>query len=122
METNSLALLVMQAAIKTISEEDKYFSRVSLRLECLFDSSYSLIRVKVQQGSFCWKYVVNYLSAYTRMPSFGLSVKSSQGELSKDGNSGATSEVALDGWDGIALEYTVDWPLQLFFTQEVLSK
>ncbi|XP_015891957.2 gamma-tubulin complex component 4 [Ziziphus jujuba] len=75
------------AAIKTISEEDKYFSRVSLR-----------------------------------MPSFGLSVKSSQGELSKDGNSGATSEVALDGWDGIALEYTVDWPLQLFFTQEVLSK
>lgn len=56
------------------------------------------------------------------MPSFGLSVKSSQGELLKDGNLGANSEIILDGWDGIALEYTVDWPLQLFFTQEVLSK
>ncbi|KAF8392581.1 hypothetical protein HHK36_022926 [Tetracentron sinense] len=34
----------------------------------------------------------------------------------------ASSEMSLDGWDGIALEYSVDWPLQLFFTQEVLSK
>ncbi|KAJ7972974.1 Gamma-tubulin complex component [Quillaja saponaria] len=85
------------AAIKTIGEEDKYFSKVSLR-----------------------------------MPSFGISVKPSQVDLPKalsqvDGNSGASlssvsSEVSLDGWDGIALEYTVDWPLQLFFTQEVLSK
>ncbi|XP_024026213.1 gamma-tubulin complex component 4 [Morus notabilis] len=75
------------AAIKTIGEEDKYFSRVCLR-----------------------------------MPSFGMTVKSSQGDLAKDGNSGATSDTAIDGWDGIALEYTVDWPLQLFFTQEVLSK
>ncbi|XP_022757962.1 gamma-tubulin complex component 4 isoform X2 [Durio zibethinus] len=76
------------AAIKTISEEDKYFSRVSLR-----------------------------------MPSFGITVKSSQVDLPKtktyiDGS----SETSLDGWDGIALEYSVDWPLQLFFTQEVLSK
>ncbi|XVF32787.1 hypothetical protein REPUB_Repub17cG0112700 [Reevesia pubescens] len=75
-------------AIKTISEEDKYFSRVSLR-----------------------------------MPSFGITVKSSQVDLPKtkmyaDGS----SETTLDGWDGIALEYSVDWPLQLFFTQEVLSK
>ncbi|KAL5561443.1 hypothetical protein UlMin_031190 [Ulmus minor] len=75
------------AAIKTISEEDKYFSRVSLR-----------------------------------MPSFGMTVKSSHGDLGKDVNSGAISETNLDGWDGITLEYTVDWPLQLFFTQEVLSK
>ncbi|KAF3436460.1 hypothetical protein FNV43_RR23552 [Rhamnella rubrinervis] len=75
------------AAIKSIGEEDKYFSRVSLR-----------------------------------MPSFGISVKSSQGELAKDGNAGPNSEIIFDGWDGIALEYTVDWPLQLFFTQEVLSK
>lgn len=56
------------------------------------------------------------------MPSFGMTVKSSQRDLLKDGKSGATSETAIDGWDGIALEYTVDWPLQLFFTQEVLSK
>ncbi|XP_062088865.1 gamma-tubulin complex component 4 [Humulus lupulus] len=75
------------AAIKTIGEEDKYFSRVSLR-----------------------------------MPLFGMTVKSSQGDLPKDGNLGGTSETTLDGWDGIALEYKVDWPLQLFFTQEVLSK
>ncbi|KAM1257364.1 hypothetical protein ACFX15_030720 [Malus domestica] len=78
------------AAIKTICEEDKYFSRVSLR-----------------------------------MPSFGMTVRSSQGDLPKaDGNSGpsASSEISLDGWDGIALEYSVDWPLQLFFTPDVLSK
>ncbi|OWM80109.1 hypothetical protein CDL15_Pgr010087 [Punica granatum] len=85
------------AAIKTISEEDKYFSRVSLR-----------------------------------MPSFGLSVKSSQLDISRGkanagGNSGAmsvntSSEASRDGWDGISLDYSVDWPLGLFFTQEVLSK
>ncbi|XP_050235659.1 gamma-tubulin complex component 4 homolog isoform X2 [Mercurialis annua] len=85
------------AAIKTIGDEDKYYSRVSLR-----------------------------------MPSFGFTVKSSQMDLPKskdysDANSGAalsnaSSEISLDGWDGIALEYAVDWPLQLFFTQEVLSK
>ncbi|XVF80959.1 hypothetical protein PTKIN_Ptkin15bG0117400 [Pterospermum kingtungense] len=84
------------AAIKIISEEDKYFSRVSLR-----------------------------------MPSFGMTVKSSQAnpktKTYTDGSSGAllsntSSETSLGGWDGIALEYSVDWPLQLFFTQEVLSK
>ncbi|XP_057461589.1 gamma-tubulin complex component 4 [Actinidia eriantha] len=83
------------AAIKTIGDEDKYFPRVSLR-----------------------------------MPAFGISVKSSQVELPKakaysEGDSSAlsdTSDMSLDGWDGIALEYSVDWPLQLFFTQEVLSK
>ncbi|XP_057782301.1 gamma-tubulin complex component 4 homolog [Salvia miltiorrhiza] len=82
------------AALKTIAEEDKYFSRVSLR-----------------------------------MP--GITVKSSHVELPKakaysDGDLGiqsdASAEMSIDGWDGIALEYSVDWPLQLFFTQEVLSK
>ncbi|CAL5423489.1 unnamed protein product [Camellia sinensis] len=84
-----------QAAIKTISDEDKYFPRVSLR-----------------------------------MPAFGISVKSSPVDLPKakaysEGDSSTlsdTAEMSLDGWDGIALEYSVDWPLQLFFTQEVLSK
>ncbi|XP_039048142.1 gamma-tubulin complex component 4-like [Hibiscus syriacus] len=70
------------AAIKTISEGDKYFFRLSLR-----------------------------------MPSFGVTMKSSQVNLSN-----GSSETSVDGWDGIALEYSVDWPLQLFFTQEVLSK
>lgn len=58
-------------------------------------------------------------------------MKSSHVELPKaktysDGDSGnqsdASAEASIDGWDGIALEYSVDWPLQLFFTQEVLSK
>ncbi|KAL2323661.1 hypothetical protein Fmac_028040 [Flemingia macrophylla] len=85
------------AALKTIGEEDKYFSKVSLR-----------------------------------MPSFGITVKSSILDLPKatssiDGSyaaslSNSSSEMSLDGWDGIALEYSVDWPLHLFFTQEVLSK
>lgn len=83
------------AAIKTIGDEDKYFSRVSLR-----------------------------------MPSSGITVASSQGGLlpKSSGDVGltyqgtASSELSLDGWDGISLEYCVDWPLQLFFSQEVLSK
>ncbi|KAL3648047.1 Gamma-tubulin complex component 4 [Castilleja foliolosa] len=82
------------AALKTIGEEDKYFPRVSLR-----------------------------------MP--GITLKSSHVELPKakaysDGDSGVQSdtsmEMSVDGWDGIAINYSVDWPLHLFFTQEVLSK
>eukprot|EP01018_Ginkgo_biloba_P006220 Gb_14684 [translate_table: standard] len=89
-----------QAAIKTIGDDDKYFSRVSLR-----------------------------------MPSLGSATSTSQGDLSRlkasgDGSSGALSSIygnsssgsSLDGWDGIALEYSVDWPLQLLFTREVLAK
>ncbi|XP_015951163.1 gamma-tubulin complex component 4 homolog isoform X1 [Arachis duranensis] len=80
------------AALKTIGEEDKYFSKVSLR-----------------------------------MPSYGITVRPSPLDVSRantsaDGSSGASSEMSLDGWDGLALEYSVDWPLHLFFTQEVLSK
>lgn len=65
------------------------------------------------------------------MPSFGVAVKPSQADLPKaksytDGDLAglldASSEMLLDGWDGIALEYSIDWPLQLFFTQEVLSR
>lgn len=65
------------------------------------------------------------------MTSFGIPVKSSQLELSKTKSyvdadstvqSETSNEVSIDGWDGIALEYSIDWPLQLFFTPEVLSK
>lgn len=65
------------------------------------------------------------------MPSLGIGAKSSQVDLPKtrgytNGDPGAqpdtSPDVSLDGWDGIILEYCVDWPLQLFFTQEVLSK
>uniref|UniRef100_A0A1D1XWR6 Gamma-tubulin complex component n=1 Tax=Anthurium amnicola TaxID=1678845 RepID=A0A1D1XWR6_9ARAE len=86
------------AALKTIGDEDKYFSKVSIR-----------------------------------MPSFGITMGATQRDVSKwevnyDAKLGTISqgigfpELSLDGWDGIALEYSVDWPLQLFFTQEVLSK
>lgn len=30
--------------------------------------------------------------------------------------------VPYDGWDGLALEYSIDWPLQLLFTKDVLAK
>nr|CAB3460271.1 unnamed protein product [Digitaria exilis] len=82
-----------QAALKTIGEEDKYFTRVSLR-----------------------------------MLSYGMKSSTSQKDLQKPNASElpsqgkAASELALDGWDSIALEYSVDWPLQLFFTPDVLSK
>ncbi|XP_076888588.1 gamma-tubulin complex component 4 homolog [Bidens hawaiensis] len=83
------------AVTKTISDDDKYFSRVTLR-----------------------------------MPAMGANIKSSKVDVSKpkyaDGDSSLSSdtslEISLDGWDGIALEYSVDWPLQLFFTQDVLSR
>ncbi|TVU17559.1 hypothetical protein EJB05_33602 [Eragrostis curvula] len=81
------------AALKTIGEEDKYFTRVSLR-----------------------------------MSSYGMKSSTSQKDLQKPNASElpsqgkASSELALDGWDSIALEYSVDWPLQLFFTPDVLSK
>lgn len=64
------------------------------------------------------------------MPAIGSNIKSSKVDVSKpkyaDTDSSLSSdtslETSLDGWDGIALEYSVDWPLQLFFTQEVLSR
>ncbi|VFQ68641.1 unnamed protein product [Cuscuta campestris] len=84
------------AALKTIGDEDKHFSRVSLRV-----------------------------------PSFGIPLKTAQRDLPKPnanadgelgGQSDASLEMSLDGWDAISLEYSVEWPLQLFITQEVLSK
>ncbi|GJW95929.1 gamma-tubulin complex component 4 [Tanacetum coccineum] len=83
------------AVTKTINDDDKYFSRVTLR-----------------------------------MPAIGTKVKSSKVVVSKskhaDGDSSLLADtsldISLDGWDGIALEYSVDWPLQLFFTQDVLSR
>ncbi|XP_006655007.3 gamma-tubulin complex component 4 [Oryza brachyantha] len=81
------------AALKTIGDEDKYFARISLR-----------------------------------MPSFGIKASTSQKDLQKastpeiSAHGKGTSELALDGWDSIALEYSVDWPLQLFFTPDVVSK
>lgn len=49
----------------------------------------------------------------------------SKARPSVGGNSGVSPSIVsagLDGWDGISLDYAVDWPLQLFFTQDVLSK
>ena len=36
--------------------------------------------------------------------------------------SGLGDFVPYDGWDGLALEYSIDWPLQLLFTRDVLAK
>lgn len=35
---------------------------------------------------------------------------------------GFGESVPYDGWDGLALEYSIDWPLQLLFTRDVLAK
>lgn len=62
-----------------------------------------------------------------RMPSFGIPVKPTQLDITKGKPSAGapsyiSSDASIDGWDGISLDYSVDWPLELFFTQEVLSK
>lgn len=88
-----------QAAIKTIGDDDKYFTRVSLRMPSLGSTS-------TNHGDI------------------------SRSKMTRDGSLGSLSNTygnssagpSLDGWDGIALEYSVDWPLQLLFTREVLSK
>lgn len=88
-----------QAAIKTIGDDDKYFTRVSLRMPSLGSTS-------TTHGDI------------------------SRSKITRDGSLGSLSNMygnssagpSLDGWDGIALEYSVDWPLQLLFTREVLSK
>jgi gamma-tubulin complex component 4 len=62
------------------------------------------------------------------MPLFGMKSSTSEKGLQKSNTPDlsskgkASSELALDGWHSIALEYSVDWPLQLFFTPDVLSK
>ncbi|XP_076940729.1 gamma-tubulin complex component 4 homolog [Bidens hawaiensis] len=74
------------AITKTITD-DKYLSKVSLR-----------VNIRSNQVDF------------QKSTDFG------------DGGLGALSDASLDGWDGISLEYKVDWPLQLFFTEEVLTR
>lgn len=75
-------------------------------------------------GAYVW------IMGMNRMPTLGMNVKPSLVDMSKvrpnvGGSSGvspSSMSSGLDGWDGISLDYTVDWPLQLFFTQDVLSK
>ncbi|KAL9247154.1 hypothetical protein vseg_020617 [Gypsophila vaccaria] len=81
-----LLIPLQLAAVKTISDEDKYFSRVSLRMPSAVNPS---------------QVVVTKSKAHASLSS---------------------TTTDLDGWDGITLEYSIDWPLQLFFSQEVLSK
>ncbi|KAJ9543178.1 hypothetical protein OSB04_022885, partial [Centaurea solstitialis] len=87
-------MVPFQTAItKTISDEDKYFSRVSLR-----------VNIRSSQADV------------QKSTAFAVGVPS------PSALSDTSSETPLDAWDGIALEYSVDWPLQLFFTQEVLTR
>lgn len=85
-----------QAAIKTIGDDDKYFSRVSLRMPSLgaMPLQGEILRPRSAEGS-----------ANISSTSYGNS-----------------TDHFYDGWDGIALEYGIDWPLQLLFTREILSK
>ncbi|KAL2612318.1 hypothetical protein R1flu_024010 [Riccia fluitans] len=92
-----------QAAIKTIVDDDKYFSRVSLRMPNLSKSS----SAGSTQGDHLRQRNLTDTSSLT-------SVMSAYGESS--------AGPAYDGWDGLTLEYSVDWPLQLLFTREVLTK
>ncbi|XP_078445442.1 GAMMA-TUBULIN COMPLEX PROTEIN 4 isoform X1 [Wolffia australiana] len=78
------------AALKTISDEDKYFSRVSIRMPA-FGSN---------EG--------------TGPKDFGMKLGIFQGTDSSEGS--------LDGWDCISLDYSLNWPLPMFFTQDVLTK
>ncbi|MCO5567124.1 hypothetical protein L7F22_020810 [Adiantum nelumboides] len=91
-----LKIPFQQAAVKSLGDDDRHFSRVSLKL-----------------------------------PSSTMGA--SQGEIlrprsSTDGSSGLLTSHGdnlnrlNDGWDSIALEYSIDWPLQLLFTKETLSK
>ncbi|KAH8958639.1 hypothetical protein BDL97_06G035800 [Sphagnum fallax] len=81
-----------QAATKTIGDDDKYFSRVSLRMPQL--TSTAAVNNEVD-------------------PKRPRSITDSS--VSSD-----TSP--YDGWDGLTLEYSIDWPLQLLFTRDVLAK
>ncbi|KAJ4820841.1 Gamma-tubulin complex component [Rhynchospora pubera] len=83
------------AALKTIGEEDKYFPRISLRMSSFGGTNASVAPKEISMKTLA--------------------------DSSLQRNTNAT-EVALDGWDGISLEYSVEGPLQLFFTQEVISK
>ncbi|CAM6105636.1 unnamed protein product [Calypogeia fissa] len=91
-----------QAAVKAIGDDDKYFSRVSLRMPLLGKSFNS--------GSTP--------TDITRQRIGADAIASAA--LSAFGESSAS--LAYDGWDGLALDYSIDWPLQLLFTQEVLAK
>ncbi|KAH6555105.1 hypothetical protein KP509_1Z281100 [Ceratopteris richardii] len=90
-----LKIPFQQAAVKTLGDEDRYFSRVSLKLASTTGAS----QVEI------WK------TRSTNDVTVGLFTI--QGDSSSRLN---------DGWDFIQLEYSVDWPLQLLFTKEVLSK
>eukprot|EP00249_Psilotum_nudum_P007651 c20720_g1_i2 orf=155-2389(-) len=91
-----------QAAMKTISDDDKYFSRVSLRMPSL----------------------ANAASASTYHGEISKQRSNAEGNLGLSTNiyGDSISGPSYDGWDEIALEYSIDWPLQLLFTPEVLSK
>nr|GEU47565.1 gamma-tubulin complex component 4 homolog [Tanacetum cinerariifolium] len=74
---------------------------------------------------------INDYDIYLSRVVLGVNVRSSQVDVQNTiayaaGGSRTSSntslEMSLDGWDGISLEYSVDRPLQLFFTQEVMTR
>eukprot|EP00250_Pteridium_aquilinum_P022274 c25338_g1_i2 orf=77-2320(+) len=85
-----------QAAVKTLGDDDRYFSRVSLKMPSSTAGNL--------QGEI-------YRPRSSADGSTGLSISHGDGANRMN-----------DGWDSIALEYSIDWPLQLLFTKETLSK
>ncbi|GAQ91736.1 Gamma-tubulin ring complex protein [Klebsormidium nitens] len=91
-----------QAASKTINEDDVYFQRVSVRLP-------GLAAATVAAGT-AGAGALRRLSGASSVGSPG------PGGAAEGGGTGP------DGWDALALQYHVEWPLQLLLTPEVLAK
>ncbi|KAJ7518689.1 hypothetical protein O6H91_20G003500 [Diphasiastrum complanatum] len=96
-----LKIPFQQAAIKTIGDDDKYFSRVSLRMPTIGNAAVSNL-----PGESTRQRPSADVNLGTTINSYG------------DAGSGYSN----DGWDSIALDYSINWPLQLLFTKEVLAK
>ncbi|KAI5078166.1 hypothetical protein GOP47_0007990, partial [Adiantum capillus-veneris] len=91
-----LKIPFQQAAVKTLGDDDRYFSRVSLKLPSSTGGA--------SQGEI-------------------LRPRSSaEGSIGLLTSHGDNSNKFNDGWDSIALEYSIEWPLQLLFTKEILAK
>lgn len=99
---SDVALLFQQASLKTTAEADPFFSHWHLRWG-------------VQEAA-----AAPAASGDLGDASEGGSSGGAFSALSwHPSNTANVTVPALDGWDGLFLESTVDWPLQLLFPPEV---
>ncbi|KAG2329061.1 hypothetical protein Bca52824_000241 [Brassica carinata] len=120
----------IEAMLKDLKESSEFHKR---SFECTVDSVRAIAASHLWQLVSCGADLNGHLKALKdyfllekeisfRLPSFGVTVRSSQADLARSklaltGKANLTSDTSVDGWDAIALEYSVDWPMQLFFTQ-----